>query len=133
MNKKKSQNLFAENSAICVSAESPGYLIRGEIWLEKNGRIFVDSNRVKLLHLIDEHGSLAAAARSMRIGYNTAWLWIMDMNRLSSYPLVKRGSGGVNGGYSLLTDQGHKVMEEYNTLNSRLRKVTCKTDNLQPL
>lgn len=108
-----------------------GYLVRGEIWLEKNGTVFMDSKRLTLLRLIDKHGSLAAAARTMKLGYNTAWLWVMAMNHLSSSPLVERGSGGVNGGYSKLTRQGHRVIENYNKLNGSLKEAIGESENLQ--
>jgi|WetSurMetagenome_2_1015567.scaffolds.fasta_scaffold466508_1 molybdate transport system regulatory protein len=98
-----------------------GYMIRGEIWLEKNGRLYINSQRMNLLKLIDEFGSLAAAARTMGLGYNTAWLWVMAMNRLSPAPLVEKGPGGVNGGYSALTDHGYQVIAEYNKLNCTLK------------
>lgn len=99
------------------------YMIKGEIWLEKNDDLFLDLKRVTLLSLIDKFGSLAAAARAMRLSYNTAWLWIMAMNRLSPQPLVERGAGGSNGGYSVLTRQGHKIIEEYNRYSNGLEQT----------
>ena len=100
-----------------------GYTIKGEVWMEKDGRVFLDSNRINLLSLINKYGSLAAAARFMGLGYNSAWLWIMDMNRMSPLPLVKRSSGGINGGYSVLTEHGQSVIQEYNKLNGRFKKI----------
>jgi molybdate transport repressor ModE-like protein len=112
-----------EKSACNSRRIDSGYIVKGEVWMEKDGRIFLDSNRINLLCLIDKYGSLADAASFMGLGYNSAWLWIMDMNRLSPQPLVKRGSGGVNGGYSLLTGHGHPVIHEYYKLNCKFKKV----------
>jgi len=108
---------------------SAGYMIRGEIWLEKNGRLYMDSQRMYLLKLIDEFGSLAAAARTMGLGYNTAWLWVMAMNRLSPTPLVEKGPGGINGGYSALTYHGYQVIAEYNKLNHTLKNTINESQN----
>lgn len=100
-----------------------GYVVKGEIWLEKDGKLYMNTKRATLLNLIDKFGSLAAAARTMQVTYNTAWLWVMAMNRLSGHPLVERRCGGICGGNSVLTAQGHKVITKYNELVNRLGKT----------
>lgn len=115
-----------EKSAFYACPVKSGYIIKGEVWLEKNGRVFMDSNRVKLLCLVDKLGSLAAAARFMGLGYNSAWLWITEMNQLSANPLVERTSGGVKGGYSILTRHGRKIIDEYHKLNYRLQESVTR-------
>jgi len=123
---------FQSEKIACPSQNThSGYMIRGEIWLEKNGTIYMDSKRVTLLRLIDKCGSLAAAARSMKQGYNTARLWIMAMNHLSPSPLVEREAGGINGGYSKLTRQGHEIIANYNKLNGSLKEAIGESENLQ--
>jgi len=97
--------------------------VRGEIWIEKSGRLYMNTKRATLLDLIDEFGSLVAAARSMKLGYNTAWLWVMAMNRLSPIPLVKMGCGGANGGYSMLTEEGRRVVANFKQLNGSLENT----------
>ena len=101
----------------------PGCLVRGEIWLEKDGSLYLNAKRVTLLSLIDKFGSLAAAARSIGVTYNTAWLWVETMNRLSSSQLVKRSCGGANGGYSVLTSQGKMILAEYDRFNRCLKET----------
>ncbi len=127
MNKTRKPDFRGEKSAFYSHHIGSGYMIKGEVWMEKDGRVFIDSNRINLLCLVDKFGSLAAAARCMGLCYNSAWLWVMDMNCLSPYPLVERASGGINGGYSKLTEQGHKIIDEYNKLNSKFKKVSIKT------
>ena len=121
--KENKPDFRSEKSAFYSRHIGSGYTVKGEIWMEKDGQVFLDSNRINLLSLINKYGSLAAAARYMGLGYNSAWLWIMDMNRLSPEPLVKRSSGGINGGYSILTEHGQSVIQEYHKINSRFRKV----------
>ncbi len=101
----------------------PGYIIRGRIWLEKDGELYVGGGRVVLLERIDKLGSIAAAARSMGLGYRNAWLWIEAMNRLAPVPLVQKSTGGARGGYTVLTEEGRKVMAEYKKLNAGFQKV----------
>ncbi len=131
MHKKRSSGYRDIKFAYFSRHVSSGYMIKGEIWLEKNDIIYLDNKRITLLNLIDKYGSLAAAARSMKLSYNTAWLWVVAMNRLSTSPLVKRGHGGAKGGYSVLTAQGHKAIADYHKLNINLKKTVDKSQNLE--
>ena len=101
----------------------PGYVVRGRIWLEKDGELYVGGGRVALLECIDKLGSIAAAARSMGLGYRNAWLWVEAMNRLAPTPLVQKSTGGASGGSTILTEEGRKVIGEYRELNARFQEV----------
>ena len=78
--------------------------------------------RALLLENIDRFGSIAAAARAMKLGYRNAWLWIEAMNRLAPAPLVEKTTGGAGGGYARLTEEGHKAIEQYKELRARFRE-----------
>lgn len=96
----------------------PGYTLTGRIWLEKDGELYLGWGRIILLERIDELGSIAAAARSMGLGYRNAWLWVEAMNRLAPVPLVEKVSGGAGGGHTRLTEEGRKVIGEYKGLHA---------------
>ncbi|MCX6009958.1 MAG: LysR family transcriptional regulator [Chloroflexi bacterium] len=100
----------------------PGYGVRGRIWVEKDGELYMGWGRVMLLERIEELGSIAAAARSMRLGYRNAWLWIEAMNRLAPAPLVEITTGGVGGRHARLTEEGRKTVSEYKKLRARFQK-----------
>ena len=93
-----------------------GYVVRGRIWLEKDGELYIGGGRAMLLGRIEEFGSIAAAARSMRLGYRNAWLWVESMNRLSPVPLVEKTAGGAGGSHARLTGEGQKAVREYKKL-----------------
>ncbi len=99
----------------------PSYMVRGRIWIEINGEFFMGWGRVKLLEHIDELGSVAAAARSMGLGYRNAWLWVDAMNRLSPNPLVEKTTGGVGGGGARLTEEGRKAVRKYKELRAKFQ------------
>ena len=80
-----------------------------------------------LLERIDKFGSIAAAARSMRLGYRNAWLWIEATNRLAPAPLVEKTAGGVDGGHARLTEEGRKVVAEYKELRARFQEFLKQT------
>jgi molybdate transport system regulatory protein len=98
---------------------SPGYTVRGRIWLEKDGELYMGGGREMLLERIDRLGSIAAAARSMKLGYRNAWLWVEATNRLAPSPLVERVAGGPGGGRTRLTDEGRQVVEQYKKLRAK--------------
>ena len=100
----------------------PGYVVRGRIWVEKDGELYIGWGRVILLERIEKLGSIAEAARSMRLGYRNAWLWLEAMNRLAPVPLVETNVGGVGGGCAKLTDEGRKVVGQYRELRVKFEE-----------
>ena len=75
-----------------------------------------------LLERIDKFGSIAAAARSMKLSYRNAWLWIEAANRLALAPLVEKTAGGVGGGHARLTGEGRKAVSQYKELRAKLEE-----------
>jgi molybdate transport system regulatory protein len=90
--------------------------------MEKDGELYMGWGRAMLLQRIEKLGSIAAAARSMRLGYRNAWLWIEAMNRLSPAPLVEITTGGVGGRHARLTEEGRKTVSEYKKLRARFQE-----------
>ena len=84
-----------------------------------------------MLEKIDDLGSIAAAARSMGLGYRNAWLWIQTANRLAGTPLVEKVTGGTGGGHTRLTEQGRKAVAQYKELHAKfedfLKSLESKT------
>lgn len=90
--------------------------------MEKDGELYLGWGRVILLERIEELGSIAKAARSMRLGYRNAWLWLEAMNRLAPAPVVETNVGGVGGGHTRLTDEGRKVIGQYRDLHVKFEE-----------
>ena len=101
-----------------------GIVVRSKVWLEKDGKLFMGWGRASLLEQIDKLGSISAAAKSMKLAYRNAWLWVEAMNRLSSKPLVEKATGGPHGGYARLTEEGKRIVKEYKEKRGKVRKVT---------
>ncbi len=100
----------------------PGYRVRGRVWLEKDGQLYMGWGRVLLLERIDKLGSIAAAARSMKLGYRNAWLWVESANHLAPSPLVEKTAGGAGGGHARLTKAGQKAVERYKELRTKFNE-----------
>tara|TARA_Y100000031_G_scaffold154205_1_gene201205 strand:+ start:2981 stop:3277 length:297 start_codon:yes stop_codon:yes gene_type:complete len=87
--------------------------------VDKDGELYIGGGRARLLERIDEFGSIAAAARSMGLGYRNAWLWVETANRLAATPLVEKNAGGVGGGCARLTNEGRRVIIQYRELRAK--------------
>jgi molybdate transport system regulatory protein len=105
----------------------PGIVVRSKVWLEKDGKLFMGWGRAMLLERIDQLGSISAAAKSMKLAYRNAWLWVEAMNRLASAPLVEKSTGGERGGYARLTEEGRRIVAEYKEKRARVREIIKPT------
>ncbi len=90
-----------------------GLVIKTKVWLEKDGKLLMGRGRATLLERIDQMVSISAAARSMKLAYRNAWLWVEAMNRTYGAPLVEKATGGRRGGNSRLTEAGRQLVREY--------------------
>jgi len=72
--------------------------------------------KADLLAAIDRTGSIAEAARSMRMSYRRAWLLVDSTNRLFGRPVVTAGPGGRRGGGAALTSFGREMVRCYHRM-----------------
>lgn len=103
-----------------------GIVLKSKVWLEKDGKLFMGWGRATLLERIDKLGSISAAARSMKLAYRNAWLWVEAMNRLAGAPLVTKTTGGPRGGHARLTDEGRRIVKEYLEKRTSIRNTIEK-------
>lgn len=86
--------------------------------------------RARLLHAVDAHGSISAAARAVGMSYKGAWDAIAALNALVSEPLVQAEAGGSGGGGAHLTEMGRRVLafhQALSTLQQRLLATDAST------
>ncbi|MFI5330256.1 MAG: winged helix-turn-helix domain-containing protein [Desulfobaccales bacterium] len=100
-------------TALAESPESQGTQIKGRLWIEKQGETFLSWGRVVLLERIRETGSIAAAARAMKMAYSHAWTLVANLNELAGEELVSRTFGGRNGGRAWLTPAGEAAVAQF--------------------
>jgi molybdate transport system regulatory protein len=129
MTKKKDSGSFIPEFGIKHGTRSghkpeSGIVLRSKVWLEKDGKLFMGWGRATLLQRIDELGSISAAARSMKLAYRNAWLWVEAINRLAPTPLVIKSTGGAKGGHAVLTDEGRRIVNEYLEKRANINDIT---------
>lgn len=98
--------------------------LRVRYWIYLNGNKFFGVGRAQLLKHIEESGSIANAAKAMGMSYKKAWAMVDDMNSKAKEPYVVAKKGGKSGGGTELTDAGRKMLEAYNSLNTKLALIT---------
>jgi molybdate transport system regulatory protein len=82
--------------------------------LGTNGAI--GPGKIRLMELISQHGSIAAAGKAMGMSYRRAWLLVDALNQLFREPLIAKQTGGSGGGGARLTKLGRDVVGRYRAI-----------------
>lgn len=107
------------------------FIIRGRIWIDSDTGPFLGAGRIQLLKSIIEHGSITKAAKSMKMAYRQAWHLIESMNSKVANPLVVSVIGGKGGGGATVTEEGLKMIEEFEKLQDAFAAFAkAQSDNL---
>ena len=111
-----------EQNSMASGRINKGLQIKGRLWVECEGRTYLSWGRIALLERIDEHGSVSAAAKSMKMSFSHAWHLIEDMNTLAPEPLVEKQAGGRQGGGTWLTTAGKQAVHDFWQLVEKFQK-----------
>ena len=89
-------------------------------------RVFTDQKcfgpgLAELLHRVEEHHSLRAAAQSMKMAYSKAWTILHTAEDALGFKLLDLRTGGKNGGGAVLTDEGRRMLAAYESYCNKLR------------
>jgi molybdate transport system regulatory protein len=92
----------------------------------------IGPGKVALLEAVDEHRSISAAAKSLGMSYRRAWVLIDELNRSLKSPAVTTAAGGANGGGTMLTEVGHRLVQLYRGIEEQAEQ-TCRAEISQLL
>jgi molybdate transport system regulatory protein len=79
--------------------------------------------KIRLLELIDEHGSISAAGRSIDMSYRRAWDIVDSLNRMAAKPVVVSSPGGARGGGARVTPAGRELIRCYRSLQRKAARA----------
>jgi molybdate transport system regulatory protein len=79
--------------------------------------------KAELIVRIDEHGSISAAARAMRMSYRRAWMLVDALNGSFREPVVVTATGGQRGGGASITPFGRRMLALYQRMENAAAKV----------
>lgn len=99
--------------------------IRTYLCNDENQRFFGEGP-CRLLHAIEETGSLRSAALSMNMAYTKALRIIRDAEAALGFPLTIRTTGGKGGGGSQMTEEAKAFLAKYETYRD-----ACKESSVQ--
>ena len=97
--------------------------IKALIQLRRRGGSGVGPERIRLLEVIGERGSISAAAKSLGLSYKGAWDAVQAMNNLFDRPLVAAHPGGRSGGAASITAEGQALIVAYRRVESELAEA----------
>ena len=100
--------------------------VKGRIWIETSSGLKIGSGRARLLAHIEEYGSIVEAAKILNIPYRRAWGIIRDINNNASKIVVVKEVGGSEGGKSVLTDYGKKIVDLYQRAEESFIKFSTR-------
>lgn len=83
----------------------------------------IGPGKVRLLELIAETGSIAAAGREMNMSYRRAWMLVDNLAEVLGTPVVETRKGGRAGGGARLTDAGRGAIEQYRAMESKAARA----------
>lgn len=87
-----------------------------------DGRAVLGEGRAELLELVDEHGSLALAAKEMGMSYRNAWGIVRRISEAAGSPVVESTRGGKRGGNTILTPLGREMVDTFRRVEEALQE-----------
>jgi molybdate transport system regulatory protein len=103
---------FREETAACQLAQGHA-MPRLTLRIDFDEDRAIGPGKIRLLELIDKHGSISEAGRQMGMSYRRAWLLVDNLNHCFRTPVVASQTGGLHGGGASLTDFGRAVVQHY--------------------
>jgi molybdate transport system regulatory protein len=94
--------------------------IKLKVWFELDGEYIFGDGRAELLRLIDQLGSIAKAASTIKMSYRHAWGQIRRLEERLGIKLVETRTGGRGGGETNLTDVAKEFLSRYGKFRSGL-------------
>jgi molybdate transport system regulatory protein len=106
----------------------PDQAIKALIQLRKGADSRVGPDRIALLELIAQEGSISGAAKAIGLSYKAAWNAVNAMNNLFERPLVIAQPGGKSGGAAAITAVGAAVILAYRRVEAELSEVIVQLE-----
>lgn len=103
----------ADRSGGGTKRESGVPVSRVTVRLDFEGGRQLGHGKIRLLEMIEAHGSISSAARQMKMSYRKAWLLMDEVNRMFEQPVMETQLGGRGGGNATLTPFGRELVALY--------------------
>ena len=92
-----------------------------KVWIEdENGETVLGAGQLRILQVIDEKGSISAAAKEMKMGYRSMWGKLKKIEQRLGHSVLIRQKGGTSGGSSTLTPDAKKIIKKFRLLEQKI-------------
>ena len=106
------------------SSRLPGINLHYKIWMsDKDEKGILGDGKWQILKLIDEKGSMKAACDELGYTYRRTWGNLKKIEQFFGFPLLEKQRGGNDGGRTLLTPEGKKLVKAFNHFHASVDKV----------
>ena len=107
-----------------LAAGAIGLVAKLTLRIDFDGERAIGPGKVRLLELIDELRSIAAAGRAMEMSYRRAWLLVDNLNHCFRQPVVAAQHGGRAGGGAALTAFGRSLVDQYRAIEADADRIS---------
>jgi molybdate transport system regulatory protein len=107
------------------AAKRRGAVLLPRLRVLRGAEVALGPGKVALLEAIAREGTIADAARALRMSYMRAWTLVRTMNRSFRRPLVETTRGGAGRGTTRLTGAGAEVVGLYREMEDRGRRAAA--------
>ena len=104
-----------------TKTDKPG--IRLKVYVRED---MVGGEKLELLKIVGETGSISSAAKIMGLDYKRAWFLLDTLQRCFKNPLFLTNRGGGSSGGTSLTELGTQLIEKFNKTDTEVKKVTSE-------
>ena len=105
--------------------------VRIKVWLDANGHTVLGEGGAALLRAIQKTGSISRAAKEIGVSYKFAWDYIKNIEKILGKKIVNTFKGGNTRGGTVLTEEGIKVLEEYEKARGRINACISEFENFE--
>jgi molybdate transport system regulatory protein len=98
-----------------------------KIWMsDKNEEGILGDGKWKILKLIEEKGSLKGACDELGYTYRRTWGNLKKIEQFFGFLLLEKHRGGSDGGRTLLTPEGTKLVKAFDHFHASVDSVIQK-------
>lgn len=100
--------------------------VRMKLWLAEDGEVLYGQGRQLLLEALEETGSLAGAARKLKMSYRGAWGRMKASEERMGFKLAERSPEGRRA--MVLTPQARLLMDRFGQFRERADKFQAQIE-----
>ena len=110
---------MTDKKTICNTGNNESDACRLTIRIDFGDKGAIGIGKIRLLELVETHGSISAAGAAMGMSYRKSWTLADSLNHLFKEPVVTAQHGGKGGGGAVLTPFGKELINIYRTIEQQ--------------